>query len=162
VDLLVSGVNDDFNLGYDVNYSGTVGAALEGASMGVASIAISTQRSADYDWALVGDVLLEAIDSLKEWAIPLGVALNVNVPSGPKDLRPVFCHPAKTANRDIYLLETGPDGRTRYVRAKNEAAASLEPEPGSDLALAKAGRVTVSPLQGVSSHPETLNRLRAY
>lgn len=41
-DLLISGVNDGFNLGSDAIYSGTVGAAMEGVFYKVPSLAIST------------------------------------------------------------------------------------------------------------------------
>ena len=42
-DLLISGINYGENLGFNVTCSGTVGAALEGASFGIPSIAISKQ-----------------------------------------------------------------------------------------------------------------------
>lgn len=40
-DLVVSGINNGPNLGWDVTYSGTVGGALEGAVNGIRSFAIS-------------------------------------------------------------------------------------------------------------------------
>ncbi|HEU5411134.1 MAG TPA: 5'/3'-nucleotidase SurE, partial [Candidatus Acidoferrales bacterium] len=51
-DLVVSGINRGSNLGENVYYSGTVGAAMEGAINGVASIAISlTTKSAKADFS---------------------------------------------------------------------------------------------------------------
>src|SRR5918996_4802826 len=50
-DLIVSGINKGWNLGDDVTYSGTVAGALEGALLGIASIAVSTQnRNKEYDF----------------------------------------------------------------------------------------------------------------
>src|SRR6476619_7202251 len=50
-DLVVPGINKGFNLGDDVTYSGTVAGALEGALLGVPSIAVSLQRTRDeYDF----------------------------------------------------------------------------------------------------------------
>src|SRR5213594_2430329 len=43
-DLVVSGINKGWNLGDDVTYSGTVAGALEGALLGIPSIAVSTQN----------------------------------------------------------------------------------------------------------------------
>src|SRR5688500_11912917 len=40
-DLVVSGINKGWNLGDDVTYSGTVAGALEGALLGVPSVAVS-------------------------------------------------------------------------------------------------------------------------
>jgi 5'-nucleotidase len=47
-DLVVSGINYGENLGSGVTVSGTVGAALEGASAGVPSLAISLETDASY------------------------------------------------------------------------------------------------------------------
>ncbi len=40
-DLIISGINHGLNVGWDVNYSGTVGAATEAASLGYKAIAVS-------------------------------------------------------------------------------------------------------------------------
>lgn len=41
-DLVISGINNGFNIGLDILYSGTVSAALEATSLGMRSIALST------------------------------------------------------------------------------------------------------------------------
>ena len=48
-DLVVSGINIGENFGTDVTYSGTVGAALEAASLGIPALAVSLQLTTD-DW----------------------------------------------------------------------------------------------------------------
>ena len=51
--VVVSGINDGFNLGSDVFYSGTVAAAVEGALRGAAGIACSlAPRAKDVDHAV--------------------------------------------------------------------------------------------------------------
>jgi 5'-nucleotidase len=47
IDLVVSGINPNANLGHDVTYSGTVTAAMEAAIWGLPGIAISTLVSAN-------------------------------------------------------------------------------------------------------------------
>ena len=49
-DLCLSGINNGFNLGSDVFYSGTVGAAVEGALRGVPAIALSLERQSPQDF----------------------------------------------------------------------------------------------------------------
>src|SRR5918995_3798190 len=50
-DLVVSGINKGYNLGDDVTYSGTVAGAMEGALLGIPSIAVSLERTPDtYDF----------------------------------------------------------------------------------------------------------------
>ena len=48
-DLVFSGMNVGYNLGRDVAYSGTFGAAAEGTMHGVKSIAYSLEKDADFE-----------------------------------------------------------------------------------------------------------------
>lgn len=41
-DLVLSGINNGYNLGHDIMYSATVGAVFEAASLGIKSVALST------------------------------------------------------------------------------------------------------------------------
>ncbi len=82
--VVVSGVNDGFNLGSDVFYSGTVAAAVEGALRGAAGIAISLasraerpERGLDFAAALVRAAIAEPL--------PKGTVLNVNLPGNGSD-----------------------------------------------------------------------------
>jgi 5'-nucleotidase len=47
-DLIVSGINYGENVGLGITISGTVGAAMEGASMGILSLAVSLQTETQY------------------------------------------------------------------------------------------------------------------
>ena len=54
-DLVVSGINKGYNLGDDVTYSGTVAGAMEGALLGIPSIAVSLERTrGPYDFEHAG------------------------------------------------------------------------------------------------------------
>ena len=80
-DLVVSGVNAGFNLGSDVFYSGTVGAAAEAYLRGVAAIAVSADRATDPRWAIpVARKLARAV-----LADNHRMLLNVNVPAPDED-----------------------------------------------------------------------------
>lgn len=48
-DLVFSGVNHGYNAGYDIAYSGTVGAAMEALMQGVPAIAFSNQSNGVYE-----------------------------------------------------------------------------------------------------------------
>jgi 5'-nucleotidase len=86
--LVVSGINRGANLGDDVNYSGTVAAAIEGALVGVPSIAISLaatwpEFSREHHWqSAVEAVLRVSGDVLRDGMAPR-TYLNVNVPNHP-------------------------------------------------------------------------------
>ncbi|HZJ68154.1 MAG TPA: 5'/3'-nucleotidase SurE [Kofleriaceae bacterium] len=77
--VVVSGVNDGYNLGSDVFYSGTVAAAVEGALRGAAGIACSlAPRARDPDQAIrfAAAVVRAAVGE----PMPPGTVLNVNMP----------------------------------------------------------------------------------
>jgi 5'-nucleotidase len=75
-DLVVSGVNAGYNLGSDVFYSGTVGAAAEAYLRGVSAIAVSAERGTDPAHAM------PAVRRIAEAVLAGGkpYLLNVNVP----------------------------------------------------------------------------------
>ena len=56
-DLVISGINKGYNVGRDINYSGTAGAMFEAANLGAKAIAISTDvDSMDYALSKLDDV----------------------------------------------------------------------------------------------------------
>jgi 5'-nucleotidase len=81
IDLVVSGINHGPNMGSDVFYSGTVAAALQGATLGIKSVAISLSsqvfsnfnHAVEYSTDLINRILQSKSDNL---------ILNVNIPDG--------------------------------------------------------------------------------
>lgn len=77
-DVVLCGINDGYNAASDVQYSATVGAALEAAFQGIPSIALSEQSVSRHEAtdAYLGEILEKLID-----ARPLpGHIFNVNFP----------------------------------------------------------------------------------
>jgi len=84
IDLVVSGINHGPNLGWDLTYSGTVSAAMEGAIMGVQSFAISVATyESDIDYTVAANFAVKLTQILKEHKLPESTILNVNVPGIP-------------------------------------------------------------------------------
>lgn len=80
-DLIVSGINNGSNDGCSVFYSGTVGAAREGALLGIPSIAVSLDSTgADPDFKVAARFGVKAVRWAVEHRLPQGTFLNVNVP----------------------------------------------------------------------------------
>ena len=63
-DLVCSGINKGNNLGSDIQYSGTVAAAIEANFFGLKSIAFSNVARADFDFAANAAALREIFDDL--------------------------------------------------------------------------------------------------
>ncbi|HEY4192405.1 MAG TPA: 5'/3'-nucleotidase SurE [Mesorhizobium sp.] len=87
-DLILSGINSGANVADDVTYSGTVAGAMEGALLGIRSIALSQaynyvgeERVVPYGTAeTLAPALLKKLVAMP---LPDGVLLNVNFPNCP-------------------------------------------------------------------------------
>jgi 5'-nucleotidase len=88
-DLVISGINYGENLGFNITNSGTVGAALEGASFGIPGIAISKQtdiashhRYTNQDWSVSAHFLRKFISAILGATLPFDVdVLKIDVPN---------------------------------------------------------------------------------
>ena len=84
-DLVISGINRGLNIGTDMMYSGTVGAACEAVTLGVKAIALSTPPT-NYDHAT------EQLDKVfafirSQNLLQMNDIYNINIPSDPKGIR---------------------------------------------------------------------------
>lgn len=84
-DMVVSGINAGANLGDDVWYSGTVGAAMEGRYLKLPSIAVSSigEHGSDMHYETAASVVVDLVQKLQQQPMEPGLILNVNVPSVP-------------------------------------------------------------------------------
>ena len=145
-DLMVSGINHGPNLGDDVTYSGTVGAAMEGTLLGVPSIAVSlTHIDGQPDFTGAMALACNLARDVLSQGLPEKILLNVNVPSGydaTKGLRPT-----KLGRRHygrIVEERADPRGR-RYVWIGGTKPVFID-SPGSDVNADQEGIASVSPI----------------
>ena len=82
-DMVISGINSGSNLGDDVLYSGTVGAALEGRRLAYPGVAVSLVGSEPKHYWTAGQVASAIVSELKINPLPSRTILNVNVPDRP-------------------------------------------------------------------------------
>ena len=66
-DLVLSGINNGYNAGVDLLYSGTVGAAMEALTKKIPAIAVSCEKESDYE--VVDHYLLPILKDLLEQKI---------------------------------------------------------------------------------------------
>ena len=79
-DLVISGINKGFNLGHDIAYSGTVGAIMEAARLGVPAIAFSMNYEAKAEDVIPYlDGVLDFMNENGLWEY--GSLYNVNIPN---------------------------------------------------------------------------------
>lgn len=148
-DLVMAGINLGRNVGVDIFYSGTIGAAAEGAHSGVPSMALSHAN-----WQADGQELIQAANyaiSLAEridWRkITLGRVINVNFPDLPhsetKGAR--ICPQAPAIWKNAYARRSDPRGWP-YWWMEGELMEESVPA-NSDVDLLAKGFITITPLQ---------------
>jgi 5'-nucleotidase len=151
-DLILSGVNAGSNIADDVTYSGTVAGAMEGALVGIRSIALSqayvTREDArEVPWETAEALAPQLLDRLLSVELPRGVFLNVNFPNCPPDMVGGVAVTSQGQLMHGLWIEQRRDGRglpyywMRFGRDRQNA------EEGSDLAAIAARLISVTPLK---------------
>jgi len=154
-DLLISGINYGENVGTGITASGTVGAAMEGANLGVPSLAVSKETApgdyheyTDQDWRAAAYFTGMFARLLLTASLPEEVdLLNLNVP---KTATPATPWRVTRLSRKRYwrshLADPGPHSRIEDARVTIEIdPGTLNPE--TDVyALAVDRVVSITPL----------------
>ncbi len=164
VDLVVSGINPNANIGHDVTYSGTVTAAMEAVIGSVPGVAVSLDSPENHlgglDYIPAASVTRQIVTRLLVDGFPQGILLNVNVPYLPlEEIRGVqITRMGTRVYRDQLVRREDPQGRP-YYWIGGEAPTGVE-EDGTDFGAIKAGYVSVTPLQLDLTAYEALEELR--
>ena len=159
-DFLFSGINLGMNLGLAAYYSGTIGAAREGALNGIRSIAVSVGRYNINQEAIRFDYVLGQLPRFMEMALKVSPStfISVNAPDLPswdiKGLRIVPAAPFGYAENYVFTLEE--DGDWQMVTEKLRTDKRMR----YDFDWTAKGYCTVSPLPTAISDPVALMKLR--
>jgi 5'/3'-nucleotidase len=149
-DLVLSGVNRGFNVADDVTYSGTVAAAMEGAVLGIPSIAMSQAvngRDEQVMWNCAQKHGPAVIKRLVEIGWPEGVLLNVNfppLPAGKVTRVAVTCQGMR--DQSMLRVDERVDARGRTYFWVGFKRVFQDPERGTDLHAINEGQISVTPL----------------
>ncbi len=143
-ELVVSGINPGLNTGRATLHSGTVGAALTAANLGLSGLAVSQDYGDPMRWATAADLAVDAIGWLAE--APDRTVLNLNVPNtdpaAVKGIRWATLAPFGSVRAAIADSE---DGRLQMEFREVEEELPTD----SDTALVFAGYAAVSSLVGI-------------
>lgn len=149
-DLLLSGINNGPNLGFDVTYSGTCAGAMEGAINGIRSISVSMASfvtGAPIHYATGEKWLSENFEMLvKAPSKPL-TFLNVNIPS--VDYMEIRGHKMVAMGQRVYEdrveYREDPWGRPYYWQGGVVVMDTTQ--VGTDVAAVSEGFVSITPVQ---------------
>ncbi len=161
VDLVVSGMNAGANVGINVLYSGTVGAAREATFEGLPAIAVSLHIG-DWDhdhWDRAAEHAADTVRATVDHGIDPGTLVNVNVPVLDGGAEPVgtrVCPVAATPMVSGYDREALPDGTHTYTAHRGMDFGSYAPD--TDVAFLFDKFITVSPLHFDLTCRDTLTK----
>jgi 5'-nucleotidase len=148
--VLLSGVNRGANLAEDVTYSGTAAAAMEGALLGIRSIALSQVFTigGEVHWATARRYAPDVLEKLFACDWQPGSFVNVNFPDAPPD---------KVVGERVTTQSRRLPGSFRPVRRVDErnfpyywiklAYETAELEVDGDLRAIAENAISITPLQ---------------
>ncbi len=144
-DLVVSGINKGWNLGDDVTYSGTVAGAMEGALLGIPSIAVSLKRTRTFDFTHAAEAAATVARRVVAADWPARTFLNLNLNTGaPKGFRVT----TQARRNHVTQIASRVDPRGQPYYWIEEALDEWHTNGGrSDYEAVMAGYVSVTPLQ---------------
>ena len=158
-DVVISGINHGANLGENLYYSGTVGAAREAVIHHVPGLAISLcSKRANADFAPSARLARQTMDLILKEKLPTQIVLNINVPEtwrgGVK-----FTRQSKKITRTVLREGSDPRGERYFWLSEQRVDRGTELDPESDYAAIFAGEASVTPLHLDHTHAESLNHL---
>ena len=166
VEMVVSGINPNLNIGHDVTYSGTVTAAMEAAISGLPAVAVSVDEPADpaaqMDFGPAARAARRVVQAVLTHSIPEHTLLNVNIPYLPDEQIRGYqvTRQGLRIYRDELVRREDPRGRP-YYWIGGEAPTGI-PEDGTDFGAVTAGFVSITPLQlDLTSYP-LIDQMRSW
>ncbi len=162
-DLVISGINHDYNLGTDVFYSGTVAGAVEAALRGVPAIAVSMGYAPGVDFSRAARLCRALAQTVFAEGLPSQTILNINVPgpmhvvAGVSEQAFMWTRLGQRNYREHVDSRTDPRGNTYYWIGG--PANPCEDPVGTDSYAIHQGMASISPLHLDLTHGPLLQKL---
>ena len=165
-DLILSGVNRGANIADDVLYSGTIAGAMEGAVLGIPSIALSLAYRIEGDDRLRWETPMKLgsglIRQLLDAGWPPHVLMNVNFPDrDPDRVAGVVVTTQGKRDQDLLVIVDRMDTRGNPYYWFGFDRRRSNPAGGTDLAAIYAGKVSITPLHLDLTHHDTAAKIAA-
>ena len=161
-DLVASGINYGSNIGDDITYSGTVGAAMEAVLSGCPAYAMSQQIEGGSDFELAKRVAGLVARNVLEHGLGEGELLNVNVPAvaASEAVDVELTRMGKRVYQDKLLERLDPRGRPYYWFGGPPPTGVSE--PGTDFHAVATGHVAITPIKLDLTDRTLLDRIHGW
>ena len=137
-DLILSGINRGYNLGYDIAYSGTIGAIFEGSRLGIKGIALSAREDCFTDAVANLDDVFDYI--LDHNLLDKHGWYNVNIPPVAGDIR------ITRQGGDYYTDSFKDCGNDMYLQCGDPIERVFD-DNSCDIDATRNGFVSITPLE---------------
>ncbi|RHX81499.1 5'/3'-nucleotidase SurE [Leptospira yasudae] len=162
IDLVLSGINRGVNMGHDVHYSGTVGAARHGAIHNRLSLAVSSGNvNKEYDYIREAEFIKHFIREYLSF-LKVGTVYNMNIPA---DFEPSMenlriTRLGKRTYEDTYSKKNIIGGIADFYLGGSELGHSTD--EGTDFTAFFSGKISLTPLSLDQTDATLLNELSAF
>ena len=156
-DLVVSGINNGFNIGIDTLYSGTIGAALDANLHGISSIALSAPRNKVLEFEPILDEVLEKCFELSKKFDGKMYCLNVNFPNSINDVKGYRLTRIGYFVDDLEMIEYK-DGFRAAAYNQDYDYNNIDIDYGAHM----AGYISITPLTWDKTHNNHFEILKKY
>jgi len=159
--LLISGINRGANLGDNITYSGTVAAAMEGALLGIPSMAVSVVGEGHLRYKEAAQATLRFSRKIAAHGLPAHTFLNMNVPSLPAEQisgTRITCM-GRRIFKDPVVEKKDPRGRSYYWIGGEEIVSTGK--GNSDYEAIAQNYISVTPLHLDLTHHEILGEMES-
>lgn len=150
-DYVFSGINDGYNVGFDIAYSGTMGAALEAVMNGIPAMAFSNTIRSPLD--IAEEFLVPIAKELMEEGLDRGEVWNVNFPAVERDqlkgiLRDRTIAPLQFYSEN-YMENILPDGSVTLTGQGEPMTAEDEIPVGTDVEAVLNGYISIGKVRSM-------------
>ena len=159
-DLVLSGINAGPNLSFDVHYSGTVGAAMEGTLLGIPSVAVSLTDPKEGSYELAARFSCEVAERILTDGFAMNTTLSINVPAGRPDKWQLTFLGHRLFKHSVERRDDPRGGTYYWIGGTPEAPRQM---PGSDCDAVAEGVISVTPLTvDLSASAKTVQRFEEW
>lgn len=159
IDVVLSGINSVLNVGSDIMYSGTFGAAQEATFLQYKGIAVSVQKGREKDYQYASDFISTNLKVLMKYA-DCHTTINVNVPDLELGINGVKVAPiAFRPYEEQFILSLDENGK-EYYQIHGKHIPLKNSGRHDDGTLIENGYITITPVKMLSNAPEVIEKMK--
>ena len=159
IDVVLSGINSVLNVGSDIMYSGTFGAAQEATYLQHKGIAISVQKHRQEDYDFASEFVAKNLDKLMKYA-DNHTTINVNIPDITLGINGAYVAPIGFRPYEEQFILLNDNEGNEYYQIKGKHIPQKNSGNFDDGTMIENGYITISPVKMLSNAPEVLNKMK--